>query len=186
LFADGKSDWIDLAEIEDRLLSIAQSLRDDNLPLDYGNEPEPTKGEVDKDDRVFVEQLQLILLHHERIRQAVYDHNRALLQRSRWQREQLLAIGELDNCDRRLMEEWRRVFVPLEEPSSDVDISDEEKCRDAQQLYLKLQEHSLPEIRNEVRSGYVPFGSLYILADRLQIGWHPDWIDLLNLNPSVD
>lgn len=179
LNAGGTSDWINLTEIEDQLLSIAQSLRDDNLPLDYGDEPEPTKGEVDEDDRVFVEQLQLILLHHERIRQAVYDHNRAFLQRSRWQREQLLAIGELDTYDRRLIEEWKRVFLPLEEPSGDSEISDADKRRGAQQLYLKFQERTLPEIRAEVQSGYIPLGSLHILADRLQIGWHPDWIDRL-------
>lgn len=179
LVAEGKGDWIDLVEIEERLLSIAQTLRDDNLPLDYGDEPEPTQGAVEEDDRVFVEQLKLIVIHHERIRQAVYDHNRAFLQRSRWQREQLLNIGELDSYDRRLLEEWRRVFVPLDEPSDEAKVTDEDKCRQARQLYGRFQERTLPEIRSEVRSGYVPLGSLHILADRLQIGWHPDWIDLL-------
>ena len=180
VIAEGRGDWIELSEIEERLLSIAQSLRDDNLPLDYSNEPEPAQSDVDEDDRVFVEQLKLILLHHERIRQAVYDHNRAFLQRSRWQREQLLAIGELDTYDRRLLEEWKRVFVPLEEPSgSEKERTDDDKRREARQFYGKLQERALPEIRSEVRSGYVPLGTLHILADRLQIGWHPDWIELL-------
>ncbi|MEW1963766.1 ABC-three component system protein [Microbacterium sp. NPDC077644] len=177
--ARGEGDWIDLSEIEDQLHVIAQSLRDDNLPLDYGNEPEPTSDEVDRDDRVFVEQLRLILLHHERIRQAVYDHNRAFLQRSRWQREELLALGELDSYDRRLMEEWKRVFLPLEEPDENDSISDEDKRKFARNTFQRLQERVLPEIRSEVQSGYVPLGSLHILADRLQIGWHPDWVDLL-------
>lgn len=175
----GEVDWIDLQEIEDRLLQIAQTLRDDNLPLDYGNEPEPTQDDVDEDDRIFVEQLKVILLHHERIRQAVYDHNRAFLQRSRWQREQLLALGELAEYDRRLVEEWKRAFLPLEEPSIEGKANDAEKCRSAQQLYVRFQERTLPEIRSEVRSGYIPLGSLHILADRLQIGWHPEWVDLL-------
>lgn len=179
LVAEGKSDRIDLTEIETRLLSIAQTLRDDNLPLDYGDEPEPTQEQVAEDDRVFVEQLKLILLHHERIRQAVYDHNRAFLQRSRWQREHLLNIGELDRYDRRLLEEWKRVFVPLDEPSDEDEITDDAKRSQARQLYGRFQERALPEIRSEVRSGYVPLGSLHILADRLQIGWHPEWIDLL-------
>ncbi|KRF04355.1 hypothetical protein ASH00_14725 [Arthrobacter sp. Soil782] len=180
LVAEGKNDWIDLTEIEERLLSIAQSLRDDDLPLDFENESEPTQREVDEDDRIFVEQLKLIVLHNERIRQAVYDHNRAFLQRSRWQREQLLAIGELDTYDRRLVEEWKRVFLPLEDHSDDDDrTSEEEKLRSARQLYARLQERTLPEIRSHVRSGYIPLGSLHVLADRLEIGWHPDWIDLL-------
>jgi hypothetical protein len=175
----GEADWIDVQEIEHQLLQIAQSLRNDNLPLDYDEEREPTDNEVDGDDRIFVEQLKIILLHHDRIRQAVYDHNRAFLQRSRWQREQLLGINELDNYDRRLVEEWRRVFLPLEQQDDGVETGDDEKRRAARQLYGKVQERNLPEIRTEVRSGYIPFGSLHILADRLQIGWHPDWIELL-------
>lgn len=177
--ARGEDDWIDIQEIEGQLLRIAQSLRDDNLPLDYDSEPEPTQNEIDEDDRIFVEQLKMIVLHHDRIRQAVYDHNRAFLQRSRWQREQLLAIGELDAYDRRLVEEWRRVFLPLEEPSSDDETGDEDKRSNARALYARLQERALPEIRAEVRSGYIPIGSLHILADRLEIGWHPDWVNLL-------
>lgn len=177
--SQGKVDWIDIQEIEDQLLLIAQSLRDENLPLDYDNVPEPTRGEVDEDDRIFVEQLKIILLHHERIRQAVYDHNRAFLQRSRWQREHLLAIGELDTYDRRLVEEWKRVFLPLEEPTVDGHLSNDDVCRSARESYARFQERSLPEIRTGVRSGYIPLGSLHILADRLQIGWHRDWLELL-------
>lgn len=50
LVAEGRGDWIELTEIEGRLLSIAQSLRDDNLPLDYDNEAEPSQSAVDEDD----------------------------------------------------------------------------------------------------------------------------------------
>lgn len=178
----GIEDWIDLEEIEVQLLSIAQSLRDENLPLDFSNEPQPTPGEVQKDERVFVEQLRIIMLHHGRIRQAIYDHNRAFLQRSRWQREQLLALGELDEYDRRLTEEWNRVFLPLGEPADEVEAVEADAAdarREARERYASMQQCSLPEIRSGVRSGYLPLGSLHILADRLEIGWHRDWIDLM-------
>lgn len=177
--AGGVTDWIDLEEIEAHLLLIADSLRDDNLPLDFGDTPQPTEQEVHEDDRIFVEQLKLILLHHDRIRQAVYDHNRAFLQRSQWQREQLLNIGELDSYDRRLMEEWNRVFLPVSEPAPEEEVTEAEKHRRAQELYMVLQGRDLPEIRRDVRSGYIPLGSLHILADRLDIGWHPDWVEML-------
>lgn len=175
--ARGESDWIEIWEIEAQLHHIAQSLRDDNLPLDYEDEPEPTSEQVSGDDRVFVEQLKLIMLHNERIRQAIYDHNRAFLQRSRWQREQLLAISDLEQYDRRLIEEWKRFFLPLEDPTAD--ITDEEKLMSARASYGRLQTHVLPAIRSEVRSTYVGFGSMHILADRLDIGWHPEWLELL-------
>lgn len=177
--SSGEVDWIDIREIENQLHVIAQTLRDDNLPLDYANEPEPTSDEVAGNDRIFVEQLKIILLHHDRIRQAVYDHNRAFLQRSRWQREHLVAIGELDTYDRRLIEEWKRAFLPLEEEPSADNSDDEVKLTLARTTYKQLQERTLPEIRADVRSGYIPLGSLHILADRLQIGWHPDWVSLL-------
>jgi hypothetical protein len=88
-------------------------------------------------------------------------------------------VNELDAYDRRLVEEWKRVFLPLEEPSSDEEASDEDKRDNARRLYARLQERTLPDIRAEVRSGYIPLGSLHVLADRLEIGWHPDWVDLL-------
>lgn len=175
--ARGERDWIEMQEIEAQLHQIAQSLRDGNLPLDYEDEREPTPEEASQDDRLFVAQLKLIALHNERIRQAIFDHNRAFLQRSRWQREQLLTVGDLDKYDRRLVEEWRRVFLPLEGPGQDA--TDDEKRKASRANYGRFQGHPLPPIRTEVQSGYVGFGSLHLLADRLEIGWHPDWVDLL-------
>ncbi len=179
LVADQHSDTIEIEEIEEQLHHIAQALRDDNLPLDFGDMEMPSVGEVAEDDRVFVAQLKLIMLHNERIRMAVLDHNRAFLQRSRWQREKLLAVTELADYDRRLVEEWRRLFIPAEEPGDTEAVDVEERRRAALGLFIALGDRPLPEIRRELRSGYIPIGSMHILADRLTIGWHPDWVTLL-------
>jgi hypothetical protein len=168
-----------MAEVEARLLHIAQSLRDENLPLDFSNIAEPTSEDVGDDGRIFVEQLRLIMLHHERVRLAVYDHNRAFLQRSRWQREDLLNPLELENYDRLLIEEWRRVFLPLEEGEVDQAEDEESARRTGLNKFHAIGERNLPEVRREIRSGYIPMGSLHMLADRLEIGWHPDWVNLL-------
>ena len=88
-------------------------------------------------------------------------------------------MGELDEYDRRLVEEWSRVFLPLGEASPDDQPGEDSKRRNAQQSYQRLQERTLTEIRAGVRSGYIPLGSLHLLADRLEIGWHPDWLELL-------
>ncbi len=86
-----------MAEIEARLHYISQSLRDDNLPLDFEDLDEPTADQVAADDRIFVHQLRLISWHNQRIRQAIYDHNRAFLQRSRWEwRTSLMSPNSLD------------------------------------------------------------------------------------------
>lgn len=177
--AGGSVEWIAVEEVEQNLHRIGQSLRDENLPLDYSDIAEPTQDEVDADDRIFVEQLRLIMLHHARIRQAVYDHNRAFLQRSRWQREHLLNPHDLETYDRLLIEEWKRVFLPIEEGEVDSELDEAALRRAGQNVFIALGQRSLPEVRAEVRSGYIPLGSLHMLADRLQIGWHRDWLDRL-------
>ena len=164
-----------MQEIEDHLHRIAQSLRNENLPLDYKSEPKPAQDEVDEDSRIFVQQLQFVRLNRIRIRDAVYDHNRAFRQRSRWQREELLDIDELNEYDQLLTEEWRRLFLPLGEDDDESETSEEKKIKSAQERYGIIQRHALPELRPEMSKSYVPIGSLHMLADKLKIGWHPEW-----------
>ena len=42
--------------------------------------------------------------------------------------------------------------------------------------FLRLDQSTLPRIRSHVEAEYVGNGSLHILADRLEIGWHPAWL----------
>lgn len=177
--ANKRADFISMGEIEATLHYISQSLRDDNLPLDFEEVAEPTADEVAMDERIFVEQLRLISWHNQRIRQAIYDHNRAFLQRSRWEREDLLDSTELMRYDRRLIAEWRRHFLPKAEPDPLSAVSDEEACARARDCLWSLENSSLPEIRGSLQSGYIPNGTLHILSDEMRIGWHRDWVDLL-------
>lgn len=173
----GHPDPISMVEVEERVHYINASLRDDNLPLDYGDSPEPTTEEMRTDDRVFVEQLRLISLHSERIRMAICDHNRAFMQRSRWQREQLVDLQEMSVYDRRLIQEWRRRFLPATDSNEQRVSNDEDAARNAgRELFFRLEQSSLPEVRSALHSGYIPMGSLHMLADQQQVGWHPDWL----------
>jgi hypothetical protein len=176
--AAGKTDRISAAELEQRLLSIADELRDENLPIDVLDLPEPTDAEVSEDDRIFVAQLHLIALHHKRLRKCVYDHNRAFAQRSIWQRERLLNVGELGRYDSELVDEWERFFLPLGE-DEDASSSEADIKQRARELFQRLETSDLPRIRRDVRAGFIANGSLHILADRLEIGWHPEWLSHL-------
>ncbi len=88
-------DRITAGELEEQLLEIADSLRDENLPIDVLDMPEPSDEEVSKDDRIFIAQLRLVEMGSQRLRKCIYDHNRAFAQRSIWQRDRLLEVGEL-------------------------------------------------------------------------------------------
>lgn len=175
--ANHRPDRIALAEVEDYLLTVAQSLRDDDLPIDFAVIDEPKEDEVSMDTRIFVEQLRLIQMGSQRLRQCIYDHNRAFLQRSQWQREDLLNIGELGRYDESLKDEWRRHFTPVSgevtgQSEADIIVS-------AQDAFHRLDTSALPRIRQHVSAGYVANGSLHMLADNLRIGWHPRWLDHL-------
>jgi hypothetical protein len=176
--AGGEADRISSAELEERLLSIADELRDENLPIDVLDFPQPTEDEVSADDRIFVAQLRLIALHSRRLRKCIYDHNRAFAQRANWQRERLLNIGELDRYDKELIEEWERFFLPVGEDDDEF-MSEDDVKRVARERFQGLDTSDLPRIRRDVRAGFIANGSLHVLADRLTIGWHPKWLEHL-------
>jgi hypothetical protein len=175
--AKGTIATIAALEVEDCIHAIALSLHDENLPIDYEEEPYPDEGTVDSDIRIFVEQLKIIAMSNRRIRMCIHDHNRAYLQRSRWQRDRLLHVSELAAYDARLKDEWRRHFIPLQDDAEEV--GEAEVCRLARNAHRALDTSTLPQIRLRVLSGYVASGSLHLLADRLQVGWHPEWVSHL-------
>jgi hypothetical protein len=178
--ATGHTDRIGAAELESELLELADTLRDENLPIDVLDMVEPTDQEVSESDRIFVAQLRLVALGSERLRKCIYDHNRAFAQRSRWQRDRLLEIGELGRYDRELTEAWESFFLPLTDDENDEDGIDEETVRrEARQRLVELERSALAPIRRDVREGWVARGSLHMIADRLEIGWHPRWLEHL-------
>jgi hypothetical protein len=150
-------------------------LRDENLPIDVLDMAEPTEQEVSESDRIFVAQLRLVALGSERLRKCIYDHNRAFAQRSRWQRDRLLEVGELSRYDRELKEAWERFFLPVGD-DDEQDLDEATMRRRARERFAELDRSNLAPIRRDVREGWVARGSLHVIADRLEIGWHPQWI----------
>jgi hypothetical protein len=49
----------------------------------------------------------------------------------------------------------------------------------ARERFVELDRSDLAPIRRDVRQGFVARGSLHVIADRLEIGWHPDWLEHL-------
>jgi hypothetical protein len=175
--ARGAHDRITAAEIEQQLLEIAESLRDENLPIDVLDMTQPSDQDVAENDRIFVAQLRLVAMRSERLRKCIYDHNRAFAQRSIWLRDRLVEVGELGRYDDELKEAWERFFLPIGDDDAPAD--EDDVLRLARQRFGELDRANLAPIRSNVREGWVARGTLHVIADRLEIGWHPDWLEHL-------
>lgn len=172
--ASGARPRIEFLEIENRIADLRDQLSADNLPNDLEDLAAPTDEEVAADQRAFVMQLRLIALANARIRRAVHDYNRAFAQRSRWVREDLVAVGELATYERRLKEEWERLWLP--DTDELLELSDDESQARGRSVHRACHEVVLEPIRPKVTAPYIMRGSMQMLADELRIGWHHDWV----------
>ena len=163
LSSEFESEWHDLQE----------QFKRDALPVDR----DILEQEVDAaahQNAVFVHQVRLAGIGPERILAAIRDYYRAFAQRSRWMREELLLVGELDSYERLLREEWAIQFHRLADEIGD-EAADEAMRRAAQTVYAWVEDSCYP-IRPRVEHPSLSRGSFHILADSLRVGWHPQFI----------
>ncbi|HJW87124.1 MAG TPA: ABC-three component system protein [Candidatus Brocadiaceae bacterium] len=163
-------------EVSEKLGSIADQFREDNLPIDFEYADPAEKVNPDSDERYFVKQLRAIGLHSDRIRRGILDYYRAFEQRGSWLRENVTLSGELEQYDDRLVDEWARlreiVFEELDGSSP------EELLQEmGRKLLNQLTTIGNPNlrIRTGVTASFVTMGSYHMLAndEAPQVHWHP-------------
>lgn len=172
-------------EVSDKLSNFAEEYKADNLPITFRGKVPTDEIDTDADSRLFVAQLREIGISSNRIRSAILDYFRAFEQRSAWARENLLALGEVEEYEDRLADEWGRykdvAFEKLKDDSA------EEALREAGATLYNWAEFETGKIeslriRARVTEPYVLRGSLHILADARpepKVYWHPRFLDRL-------
>jgi hypothetical protein len=163
-------------ELNIRIGDLREQYHRDSLPIDFIL-AEPHDLDANNDTRMFVSQLRLIAVNNHRIEAAIRDYYRAFEQRSKWIREDLLHVGELDAYERRLTEEWKRYRAVLEDEVG-ID-TDDEKIEFGRRFYRWVELDAKFPIRPRCEEAYVMRGSFHILADAGQVGWHPEFIERL-------
>ncbi|SEQ97808.1 ABC-three component system protein [Streptomyces radiopugnans] len=166
-------DAITGSEFDQVFTDLRNQFRPENLPIDEdvtGLAPDPSAYA----DQTFVRQLDLIDLGGARVRIAVRDYLRAFTQRSRWVKENLLQLGELDRYERRLVEEWEELFAEMEDDLGE-EATEAEKVAAARGIYRWAMREARHRIRPECDEPFVTKGSFHMLADEQQIGWHIDF-----------
>lgn len=166
-------------EVSDKLSSLADEYKSDNLPISFLGKKPGSEIDTETDPRLFVVQLREIGISPRRIQSAILDYYRAFQQRSAWARENVLVAGEVEEYEDRLVDEWERykdvVFEHLNEHSTDATLLDAGKA-----LYKWAEfETSHIKIRERVSEPYVIRGGFHILANPRpmpRIYWHPRFL----------
>lgn len=172
-------------EVSDKLSNFSEEYKSDNLPITFRGEIPHEDIDTDIDPRLFVRQLREIGISSSRIRSAILDYYRAFEQRSAWARENLLMLGEVEEYEDYLTDEWNRykdvVFESLEDNSAEKAL-----CEAGIELYNWAQFETGKiesfRIRARVKEPYVLRGSFHILADAMpkpKVYWHPRFLDRL-------
>jgi len=143
-----------------------------------GRKPtEPEKTERLPDD--FVRQLDIIEVSFEDKLEAISDFLRACWDRAYWSEVGDVDEYSFDELDAGLKRSWKNhaLSVALEHRS----LQDVER---GQRLLLKCVQHEATVQGMTPPSHFVP-GCFHLLADDLEVGWHPEYKQLL-LNQLVD
>lgn len=157
-------------ELESEVNRIREQFKEENLPID-DDIMQATIDESGYMDRNFVKQLNLINVNKKRVFHAIRNYYRAFEQRSRWMREDLLLVGELDRYEEKLVEEWDLLFQQMCDDLG-VDAAEEEMAQAAKNLYAWVETGAHHPIRSGVTEPAIARGTYQMLADDLRVGWH--------------
>jgi hypothetical protein len=131
-------------------------------------------------DEPFVKQLEWIAYSNPQIVIGIHDFYNAEAERSRWLREGLLGIGDLESYERRLVDTWRRAFSDMVRELGEQTDSESAKQEAGRILLQHLRSQDHVRVRERFSSEMITHGTLHELANRQrpyrkQIGWHPDF-----------
>ena len=171
-------------DLTNYIARLRDGFTEDNLPppLDPANLTETELANYSK--RSFVRQLEWIAYANEQIVTAIHDFYNAEAERSRWLRTGLLAIGDLEDYERRLVETWQRAFQDMVRELEEHVDAETAKQHAGRVLLQQLRTQDRVRIRPKYSEEMITHGTLHELADRprpyrRQIGWHPDFEERL-------
>lgn len=170
--------FITQKEVREFIVNLSQKYTDENLPIieefDYN-----VQNFCDTQKNIFLEQIKLIDLKEKRTNIAFRNYCRAYEHRSSWIRQGLLYPSDLDNYDKRLIEEWENEFAIMEEELEKCETTTEdEKIEQGRKLFNDIERKNIT-IRPKCTEIFIMRGSYHILSSQLKVGWHKDYYERL-------
>ncbi|OLN21609.1 hypothetical protein BTO30_14095 [Domibacillus antri] len=177
LSLDGLSS-ISHIEVREFIHDLQEQFQQDNLPMDFMNIKTYEGHELQDEEKVFIEQLKLITVRQPRINKAISDYYKAYEQRSRWIRDELILVNELENYEDRLIDEWERRFETMLEDLGE-ESAEEVLQKEGRALFNWIDQQAEIPIRPKCTAPYILRGSYHMLSNKLQVGWHSMYIERL-------
>lgn len=150
---------------------VGDQYKGDGLRIDEPEELDAKTYSSSDEALTFVQQMRSVDLPERAVRRGVHDFYRASAQRAKWAREALLLDGESARFDDALYDRWERkadallASIPLD--------TDADKKQYGQTMCGWASRDAYP-FRNVV-AAWITSGSYHALADKVRIGWHPDF-----------
>ena len=166
-------------ELITQIRELGSQLQDDNLPSDFPVAIYMDESELPENERVFVEQLRLLLISESRLRLAIGHYYRAFQQRSRWVEEGLIYPSELASYEHYLEGEWRTQFEIMREDLGSLP-SEDDMVRLGRNLFRWADTAQSKPIRPKFMDPGYSRGNYHLLANDLRIGWHSEFQDRLS------
>ena len=171
---------IPVSELKGVSAQVRDTLVSSDLPDEFSTLAVPDAELHADDPRPFAEQLRLIGLQR-KLTRAQSDQFRAFTARSEWAREGILAMTELPRFDGTLIDEWE---IRHEDMCVEIKHAEEsEKVNAAQELFrwieLEAPRTSHLMLRTSFNKPFLVRGSYHYLANKLLVGWHPEFKELL-------
>ena len=173
-------EFISGIDLHRQLVSIADSLTVENLPLDFPVAIEFSDDAVENENtRTFVQQLKIIGIKGKVLRSSISDYYRAFNQRAKWIREDLLNPNEENIFEAKLLDDWKSKHDLLCDSSESS--MPHEKEKEGNRFFTVFYVETTPRIyfRPKFQERYLTVGSCHMLSDRKKIGWHPDFETLI-------
>lgn len=172
---------ISIGELVYKMEDIRSQINPHNLPNDYSG------AELDEDFEnlvgdVFIKQLELFVKKPfgpiNILKIATENYYRAYAQVNKWSADGLLRPGEIKKFNEKVQSEWEHHYS-LNSYNFDFSI-ESQKLLFAHCLYSKCQSESILSIRSEFKDSYITRGTYHYLANKMKLGWHPEYFMLLN------
>lgn len=169
---------ITFTNLQSYINDVQEEYHLDNLPIHFSDLTPPKKSDIKESDRIFIEQLKLISISNPRIDKAISDYFKAFNQRTKWVEDGNLDLRHIEEYEKTLKDEWERLFLEVKEDLGDLP-QHEDSLKGGKRVFNDLQKRTDLNIKEKCTEAYVMRGTFHILANKLDIGWHPDFRERL-------